>query len=82
MANHKAEAVEAHDELLFSLAEALARQLPKRRRARFVRDWLKITASAEGRATPLRDGALEAARKAAATKVRERTPGLLSRLIG
>lgn len=81
MPERKAPAVEAHDELLFSLAEALARQLPRRKRARFVRDWLAITAALEGAATPIKDGATEAARKLAAAKVRDRTPALLARLV-
>lgn len=81
MASTKASDVDLNDELVFSLAEALARQLPRRKRARFVRDWLGITGALEGGATPFRDGATSAARRAAAVKVRDRATELVTKLL-
>lgn len=78
--NRKGASVDPTEELLFSLAEAMARQLPKKRRPRFVRDWLAITAELEGGATLIK-GTSGEARKLAAQMVRDRTPALLSRLV-
>lgn len=80
MASTKASDVDLNDELVFSLAVALGRQLPRRKRLRFVREWLKITAAGEAAATPIKDGATEAVRRATAAKVRGRSSELLTKL--